>query len=212
MLLDKCDIFHLQHRTAWKVLLFKRRYWGYELETDSMDSAKSTLRSIVLATEHIRNTTTQYSTTRRIRNVRQHSLIRLESDFQAIIDASRAILAVFDNPLLRRHYMLDDRLVDWLSGPEPEMCLDALRGMEGLLNIDHEVQAFSGFTPTRSGCQEDNIHRAIVLFHTHNVHFHFLLTTNIWWVRSLWMNSCLTALDRNYENEVLRPTIPSKAE
>ena len=134
-----------------------------------MDSAKNTLRSIVLATEHIRNTTTRYSTTRCVRKVQQYSLIRLEPDIQAIIDASRAILEVFDNLLLRRHYMLDDRLVGWLSGPEPEMCLDTLRGMERLLNIDHEVQAFSGFMLTRPRYQEDtNIHRAIVLFHTHN--------------------------------------------
>ena len=162
------------------VSLHNKKYWGYELEGDSMDYAKNTLRAIVLATEHIRNATSRYSTTRCVGKVGQHSLIRLESDFQAIIDASRAILEVFDNPLLRRHYMLDDRLVDWLSGPEPKLCLDTLQGMEGLLSIDHEVQIFSGFTPTRSGYQEDSIHRAIVLFHTHNVHFHFLLTTNIW--------------------------------
>ena len=92
-----------------------------------------------------------------------NTLIRLESDFQTIIDASRAILEVFDNPLLRRHYMLDDRLVDQLSSPEPEVCLDTLRGMEKLLNIEHEAQAFSGFTPTSTGYQEDSIHMAIIV-------------------------------------------------
>lgn len=145
-----------------------------------MDSAKSILRSIVPAAEHIRNTTARYSTTRRVRKVGQHFLIRLESDFQVIIDASRAILEVLDDSFLRRHYMLDDRLVNWLSGPEPEMCLDTLRGMERLLNIDHEVQVSPEFAQTGFGWQEDKIRTAIMLFHANQTHFHFLLTTTIW--------------------------------
>ncbi|KAH0839351.1 hypothetical protein J3R83DRAFT_33 [Lanmaoa asiatica] len=74
--------------------------------------------------------------------------------------------------------MLDDRLVDWLSGPEPETCLDTSREMEKLLN--HEALVFPGFNSTRSGCQENDINIAITLFYTHKAHFHFLLTTDIW--------------------------------
>ncbi|KAF8548194.1 hypothetical protein OG21DRAFT_791341 [Imleria badia] len=144
-----------------------------------MDSAKSIVRTIVLATLHVQNAIARYSTTRGVRQVRQHSLIQLELEFQTIVDASRAIIEVFDDPLLCRHYMLDDRLVDWLSGPKPETCLDALKEMERLLNIDHEVQAFSGFTPMRTGYQEDDINMAITLFYAHKAHFHFLLTTDI---------------------------------
>ena len=146
-----------------------------------MESAKSISHSIVLATQHIRNAIARYSTASGVRQVRQHSLIRLELEFQTIIDASCAILEVFDDPLLRRHYMLDDRLMDWLSGPEPETCLAALKEMERLLNIDHELQAFSGFTPTRTGYKlEDDINMAITLFYAHKAQFHFLLTTDIW--------------------------------
>ena len=147
-----------------------------------MDSAnlKSILHTIVRATQHVRNAIARYSAARGVRQVRQHSLVRLEFEFQTIVDSSRAILEVFDDPLLRRHYMLDDRLMDWLSGPEPDMCLNTLREMERLLNIDHEVQVFSGFTPTRTGYQEDDINVAIALFYAHNAHFHFLLATNIW--------------------------------
>ena len=145
-----------------------------------MESAKSILHSIVLATQHVQNAIARYSTTRGIRQVGQHSLIRLEIEFQTIINASRAILEVLHEPLPRRHYMLDHRLMDWLSGPEPDMCLNALREMERLLNIDHEVQVFSGFTPTRTGYQEDEINVAITLFYAHTAHFHFLLTTDIW--------------------------------
>ena len=142
-----------------------------------MDYAKSVLQSIVLSTQHVRNATSRYSTTRRVKKVGQHSLIRLELEFQAIANASRAILQVFDDPLLCRQYMFDDRLMDWLSGSEPETCLDTLTEMEKLLNID---QAFSGFTSTRCGHQEDDINTAIALFYTHKAHFHFLLTTDIW--------------------------------
>ena len=145
-----------------------------------MDSAKSVLHSIVLATQHVRNATTLYSTTRGVRQVGQHSLIRLELEFQKIAHASRAILQVFDNPSLWDQYMFDDRLIDWLSGVEPETCLETLTEMVKLLNIDHEVQAFSGFNPTRSGRQEDDINTAVGLFYTHKAHFHFLLTTDIW--------------------------------
>jgi hypothetical protein len=177
-----------------------------------MDSAKSILHSIVLATQHVQNAVARYSATRDVRQVRQHSLIRLEIEFQTIIDASRAILEVLDDPFLRRHYMLDDRLMDWLSGSEPNMCLNTLREMERLLNIDHEVQAFSGFTPTRTGHQEDDINVAITLFYAHKAHFHFLLMTDIWLVRSVWMKLSMTALHRNYEKEVLRQTMQSKPE
>ena len=146
----------------------------------AMDSAKSVLQSILLATQRVRNATTRYSTTTGVRQVGQHSLVRLELEFQTIADASSAFLQVFDNPLLRRQYMLDDRLMDWLSGPEPETCLETLIEMKKLLNTVHEVQAFSGFTPTRSRFQEDDINTAIVLFYTQKAHFHFLLTTDIW--------------------------------
>jgi len=144
-----------------------------------MDSAKNVLHSIVLATQQVRNVTTQYSTVRGARKVRQHSLIRLESEFQTITNASQAILRVLEDPLLCHHYMLDDRLVDWLSSAEPETCMDALREMGKLLGVGREVQGFSGFT-TRPACEEDSLHAAIVLFHAHNAHFHFLLTTDIW--------------------------------
>ena len=76
--------------------------------------------------------------------------------------------------------MLDDRLMDWLSGPEPEKCLDTLKEMEKILNIDHEVHMFSGFTPTRTEYKEEDISMAITLFCAHKAHFHFLLTTEIW--------------------------------
>jgi hypothetical protein len=161
-----------------------------------MDSAKNVLHSIVLATQQVRNATTQYSTTRGVRRVRQHSLVRLESEFQTIANASRAILKVLDDPLLCHHYMLDVRLVDWLSSTEPELCLDALREMGKLLSVEREVQGFSGFTPTGSACEEDNIHAAIVLFHVHKAHFYFLLTTDIW----------------NHGHEVHRQTILSRTE
>ena len=147
-----------------------------------MDSARSVLQSIVLVTQRIRNATTRYSTTTGVRQVgqSQHSLVRLELEFQTIADASIAILRIFDDPLLRRQYMLDDRLMDWLSSPEPETCLHTLTQMEKLLNVNHEGQVFSGFTPTRSRIQEDDINVAIGLFCAHKAHFHFLLTTDIW--------------------------------
>lgn len=146
----------------------------------SMDSAKTVLHSIELATQQVRSATARYSTTKKVRKVRQHSLIRLEFEFQTIANASRAILKVLDDPLLCRHYMLDDRLVDWLSGTEPETCLDVLIEMAKLLSIEREVQIFSGITPPSSACEEDDINAAIVLFHSHKAHFHFLLTMDIW--------------------------------
>jgi len=58
--------------------------------------------------------------------------------------------------------------------------LDTLREMERLLNIDHEVQVFSGFTPTRTGYREDDISLAITRFYARKAHFHHLLETDIW--------------------------------
>lgn len=144
-----------------------------------MDSAKNVLRLIELATQQVQNATTQYSSIRGTRTVRQHSLIQLEFQFQKIANASRAIQKVLEDVLLYHDY-LDGRLVDWLSGTEPETCLNALREMDKLFGVGREVQVFSGFPPTRSACEEDSIHAAIVLFHAHDTHFHFLLTTDIW--------------------------------
>lgn len=147
-----------------------------------MDSAKRVLRSIVGASQQVQNATALYSTTTGgIRQVRQHSLVRLEFEFQTITNASRVILEALDTPSLCRHYMLDDRLVDWLSGAEPETCLDTLREMGKLLRIEREPgQVFSALTPARSSCEEDEIHAAIVFFQARKAHFHFLLTTDIW--------------------------------
>lgn len=145
-----------------------------------MDSAKNVLHSIVLATQHVRSAAARYSTIRGVRRVRQYSLIRLESELQTITNASQAILKILDDTLLCRDYMLDDRLVDWLSDAEPETCLVALREMRKLLKTERDVQGFSGITPTTSACEENDLNAAIVLFHAHKAHFHFLLTTDIW--------------------------------
>ena len=170
----------LQHRTAAS-LVNNRSFSTACRPCDSMDSAKSTLHSVELATRYIRNAIARYSSTTGLREVRQHSLVQIDSGFQTIIEASCAIIKVLDDPLLRRHYTRDDKkLVNWLSGPEPEICLGTLRGMERLLNIDHEVQEFSGYAPAGSRYQEDNIHKAVVHFDTHKTDFDFLLTTSIW--------------------------------
>lgn len=176
-----------------------------------MDSVKSIVHSIVLATQHVRIALARHpTTTKDVRQVQQHTLVVLNLELQTIADASRAILEVSDNPC--RRDMLDDRLRGWLCGSEPQTCLNALQEMRKLLNIDREVQPFSGFTSTGSGHQEDNINMAIGLFDTHRAYFHFLLTTDIWWVSSISMSSCLTAFHRNYEKAVLRQTMPSQTE
>lgn len=150
---------------------------------DPIESARNIIRSMLQVTEKVQSATAQrrYFTTRGIRHVRQHSLVRLESDLQMIVNASRAILEVLDNPLVSGNYLFDDRLVDWLRSSEPKTCLDALRNMEKALSLEQrDVQIWSAFTPTRSTREEDEIHAAIVLFQAHKAHFHFMLTTEIW--------------------------------
>lgn len=151
-----------------------------------MDSAKNILYSLVVDTQKVRNGISQYSTTRGVRQVRQHSLIRLEFEFETIINVSRAILEALSNPRLCRHYLLDDRFVDWLSSTEPDTCLDTLRRMDVLLRSQREVLAVPvfrspGFAGSSifSACEEEDVNGAIALYRDHKAHFHFLLTMDI---------------------------------
>lgn len=154
-----------------------------------MDTAKniSILRSIVQVTQVVQNATARrrYSNTRGIRQLRRHSLVRLESDFQTIVNATLAILKVLDDPLLRSHYMFDDRLKDWLLSTEPKTCLDALKEMAKPFTIGRGARAFANVIPARSTCEEDDVNAAIVLFQAHRGHFHFLLTTDVWYASSV---------------------------
>ena len=144
-----------------------------------MDSAKNTLRSIMQAAQRVKDAIAQYSSTTGFMQVGNHSLVQLESDFQTIINASRTILGVLDDQVLHSYYSRDDRLAHWSSSRESRNCLDTLQKMERLLNLDDVPQALPGFAPKMSVYDKDDIHRAVVLFRTHDAYFDFFLATPI---------------------------------
>jgi hypothetical protein len=130
-----------------------------------MDSAKSILRSLVLSTQNIQKAISKYSTETGVRRVQQHSLIQLESEFETIIEVSRAMIEALSKPRLRRRFMLDVHSTNWLSNTKPEACLDTLRKMGDLLGSEREVSSLNA---------------AIELYLDQKAHFDLLLTTDIW--------------------------------
>ncbi|KAF8552319.1 hypothetical protein OG21DRAFT_151200 [Imleria badia] len=146
-----------------------------------MDPAKRTLSSLVSTSQRIHIIATQYANSKDVSQVRGHSLIRLEIELQSIAAACSAILEILNDPFLSRQYMLDDRLIGWLSGAEPKTCLATLNEMQDLLKVDHgpPVQSFRG--PTEFSCPTDDVIVIVItLFHSRKAQFHFLLTGDIW--------------------------------
>lgn len=143
-----------------------------------MDPTKRILTSLESTSRGIQTITAQYANGKDVRQVQGHSLLRLHMELQAIADACRAILKILDDPFLSRQYMIDDRLIDWLSDTEPKICLETLNGMQSLLKVDRGVHPFN---TTEFSCPEGEvIVAAITLFYSREAHFHFLLTRDIW--------------------------------
>lgn len=143
-----------------------------------MDPAKRILISLASTSQGIQTIAAQYANAKDARQVRGHSLVRLEMELQAIAAACRAILEILNDPALSRQHMLDDRLIGWLSDAEPKTCLATLNEMQGLLKVDRRARPFN---PTEFPCPEDEVIEAVItLFHSRKAHFHFLLTGDIW--------------------------------
>ncbi|KAF8452441.1 ankyrin repeat-containing domain protein [Boletus edulis BED1] len=103
--------------------------------------------------------------------------------FEKIVVASGAILETLNGALfLVGRGTVDDRLLDWLSGEEPERCLEILNRMEALLGpkLEHRQGFKSFFQSSRSMSAKDRSNEAIKHFLKHEGYFHFLLSTEIW--------------------------------
>ncbi|KAF8128860.1 ankyrin repeat-containing domain protein [Boletus edulis] len=102
---------------------------------------------------------------------------------EKIVVASGAILETLNGALfLVGRGTVDDRLLDWLSGEEPERCLEILNRMEALLGpkLEHRQGFKSFFQSSRSMSAKDRSNEAIKHFLKHEGYFHFLLSTEIW--------------------------------
>ena len=105
---------------------------------------------------------------------------------EKIVVAAGAILETLNEALFPGNGAVDDRLSDWLSGEEPEQCLGVLSRMEALLQLDPELDHSLGiknfFQSSRPVYTKDRSNEAIRLFWEHEAYFHFLLSTEIWFV------------------------------
>jgi len=115
----------------------------------------------------------------------KHARGKTSESFQLekIVVASGVILEALNGALLHNGNV-DERLKDWLSGSEPNMCLDVLSRMEVLLNAKADDGYHRGlkgyFRPPSSLPTQDKSIEAIRLFRKHQSYFHFLLSTEIW--------------------------------
>lgn len=97
-----------------------------------------------------------------------------------IVVGSGAVLATLNKALLVKDRIIDDRLGDWLSSEEPQMCLGILKQMESLLHAKHDRGVRNIFQAPRTASIKDKNDEAIRLFQKHKDCFHFLLTTEVW--------------------------------
>lgn len=106
--------------------------------------------------------------------MRGHSLILLEMELQAIAGACTAILEMLNDPFRLPQYLLNDRLIGWLSDTEPKTCLTTFNEMQDFLKVDEGVQRFN--TTEFPYPENEAMVAAITLFHSRKGHFQFLLT------------------------------------
>lgn len=143
-----------------------------------MDPARRILSSLILTSQGIQVIAAQYANAKDVRQVRGHSLILLEMELQAIAGACTAILEMLNDPFRLPQYLLNDRLIGWLSNTEPKTCLATFNEMQDFLKVDQGVQRFD---TTKFPYPEDEaMVAAITLFHSRKGHFQFLLTEGIW--------------------------------
>ena len=78
-------------------------------------------------------------------------------------------------------YTIDDRINDWLLSGELRSCLGKLKEMDDMLKPISQVRpARASARPFRAA--EDKLTAAMVFFDKHTDLFHFLLTSDVWWV------------------------------
>jgi hypothetical protein len=137
-----------------------------------MDPAGKTLIDIASVSRRVFDTLVRYAGRKTVESFQ----------LEKIVVASGAILETLNGALLLGSSAVDDRLVDWLSGEEPERCLDILNRMEALLGLklDYSQGIQNFFQSSRSVSTKDKSIEAIRLFWKHESYFHFLLSTEIW--------------------------------
>ena len=148
----------------------------------SMELAKKIVLEIASAPQRVIGAATEYASCRGFKNV-QSCHFRLEKEMQTISVAAGGILDVLSKSSLPNGPPLDDRLQDWFSTDELPKCLDTLNQMERMLQDDTWMNTIFNFANTlRSSPPEDKIDAAVKLFDSQRNYFHFLLTTDVWWV------------------------------
>ena len=174
-----------------------------------MEFARIIVLEIATVSHRVVSAATEYARRRGFRNV-QSCHFRLEKEMQTISVAAGGILGVLSKSSLPNGPPLDDRLQEWFSTDELPTCLDTLHQMERVLQNDTWTNTIFNFVNTmtlRSSPPEDKIDAAVKLFDSRRNYFHFLLTTDVWWVceKFDWFVEFLTPLLRNCEEAQQQP-------
>ncbi|KAG9311679.1 ankyrin repeat-containing domain protein [Chiua virens] len=114
----------------------------------------------------------------------RHTGRRTAESFQLekIIVGASALLEAQIKTSLLNNGRIDDRLVDWLTDNEPQVCLQTLKRMEATLNRKHTYRG--NFMGTSSFMHSQDIsNEAIRLFQLHEGYFHYLLMPMEVWNR-----------------------------
>jgi hypothetical protein len=147
-----------------------------------MELARIIVIEVATVPHRVVSAATEYARRRGFRNI-QPCHFRLEKEMQRISVAAEGILGVLSKASLPNGPPLDVRLQEWFSTDELPTCLDTLHQMERMLQNDTWMNTtFNFVNMLRSSPPEDKIDAAVKLFDSRRNYFHFLLTTNVWWV------------------------------
>jgi hypothetical protein len=110
---------------------------------------------------------------------------QLEEDMRRISVACECIAGTLDKPPSEEGPTVDVRIQDWFNTDEPQECLRTLSRMESLLQQDTSLWMPRIFRRGRgSTATQDKVKEAVDLFNSCKGCFHFLFSTEIWWVSS----------------------------
>ena len=153
-----------------------------------MERSRKIFRIIASASDQVIAAANEYANRKNSIGV-PRSHFQLEEDMRRISVACECLADILDKPPHAEHPAVDVRIQDWLDTAEPQECLNTLSQMKSLLQQDpfSWVSRVFGRGRGSSGTQ-DNIKEAVAFFNSCKGCFHFLFSTEIWWVSSSsWM-------------------------
>ena len=153
-----------------------------------MEHSRRILRKIASTSQQVITAANEYVDRKGLFNVELRVHLQLEEEMQKVAVACESLATILPMSLQSHGGpAFDEGLKDWLTGDEPRMCYETLDQIDKLLREDGPSRTSARLTGRGMTATKDKIDEAIKLFDSRKRCFHFLFTTDIWWVRSVFV-------------------------